>query len=215
MGAHAEVFTHPEPHLISPIAHLGVFGNVDKAPYDHINAAEATRAFIDDLPRGEEDYLDALRGPVEAFRMGDPLSPDTRIFCKRVCADTGYFDTFNRDNVHLVDVSDSKGVERITAKGVVAGGQEYEVDCIIYATGFKTDKFMWPMEICGREGQLLAEKWALEPSAYLGITVSGFPNFYCMFGPGTNLAFGGSLIFCLFLSSGFFSVRNAGSARGG
>ncbi len=61
MGAHSEIFTHPEPHLITPIAHLGVYGNVDKAPYDHINAAEAMHAFIDDLPRGEQDYLDALR----------------------------------------------------------------------------------------------------------------------------------------------------------
>ncbi|NNE18880.1 MAG: sulfotransferase [Myxococcales bacterium] len=61
MGAHAEVFTHPEPHLISPIAHLGVYDNVDKAPYDHINAAEATKAFIQELPGGEQDYLDALR----------------------------------------------------------------------------------------------------------------------------------------------------------
>ena len=61
LGAHAEVFTHPEPHLISPIAHLGVYGNVDKAPYDHINAAEAMKAFIEELPNGEQDYLDALR----------------------------------------------------------------------------------------------------------------------------------------------------------
>lgn len=61
LGAHAEIFTHPEPHLISPIAHLGVYGNVDKAPYDHINAAEAIKAFIEDLPNGEQDYLDALR----------------------------------------------------------------------------------------------------------------------------------------------------------
>ncbi len=61
MGAHAEIFTHPEPHLISPIAHLGVYANVDKAPYDHINAAEAIKAFIEDLPNGEQDYLDALR----------------------------------------------------------------------------------------------------------------------------------------------------------
>ena len=60
-GAHAEVFTHPEPHLISPIAHLGVYANVDKAAYDHINAAEAIQAFIADLPNGEQDYLDALR----------------------------------------------------------------------------------------------------------------------------------------------------------
>lgn len=61
MGAHSEIFTHPEPHLITPVAHLGVYGNVDKAPYDHINAAEAIRAFIADLPNGEQDYLDALR----------------------------------------------------------------------------------------------------------------------------------------------------------
>ncbi|MFW2390311.1 MAG: sulfotransferase family protein [Polyangiales bacterium] len=61
LGAHSQVFTHPEPHLISPIAHLGVYGNVDKAPYDHINAAEATKSFIEGLPGGEQDYLDALR----------------------------------------------------------------------------------------------------------------------------------------------------------
>ncbi len=61
LGAHSEIFTHPEPHLITPIAHLGPSGNVDKAPFDHINAAEAMRAFIGELPRGEEDYLDALR----------------------------------------------------------------------------------------------------------------------------------------------------------
>lgn len=61
LGAHSEVFTHPEPHLITPLAHLGLYGNVDKAPYDHINAAEAMRTFVEDLPNGEEDYLDALR----------------------------------------------------------------------------------------------------------------------------------------------------------
>lgn len=61
MGAHSQIFTHPEPHLITPIAHLGVYYNVDKAPYDHINAAEAIQAFIEDLPNGEQDYLDALR----------------------------------------------------------------------------------------------------------------------------------------------------------
>ena len=61
LGAHSEIFTHPEPHLITPIAHLGVYANVDKAPYDHINAAEAIRAFVQGLPHGEQDYLDALR----------------------------------------------------------------------------------------------------------------------------------------------------------
>jgi len=61
LGSHSEVFTHPEPHMITPMAHLGLYGQVDRAPYDHINAAEAMRSFVEGLPRGEEDYLDALR----------------------------------------------------------------------------------------------------------------------------------------------------------
>lgn len=61
LGSHPAVFTHPEPHIITPLAHLGYFGNVDRAPYDHINAAEAIREFVADLPRGEQDYLDACR----------------------------------------------------------------------------------------------------------------------------------------------------------
>jgi hypothetical protein len=61
LGSHSAIFTHPEPHIITPLAHLGYFGNVDRAPYDHINAAEAIREYVDDLPGGEADYLDACR----------------------------------------------------------------------------------------------------------------------------------------------------------
>ena len=61
LGSHSEIFTHPEPHLITPLAYLGYHDTVDKAPYDHINSAEAIRLFVDGLPRKEEDYLDALR----------------------------------------------------------------------------------------------------------------------------------------------------------
>lgn len=61
LGAHPQIHSHPEPHLISPLAFLGYHATVDKAPFDHINAAEAQRAFVDSLPRGEADYLDALR----------------------------------------------------------------------------------------------------------------------------------------------------------
>ena len=61
LGAHSEIFTHPEPHLITPLAHFGYHARVDAAPYDHINAAEALRTFFDGLPHGEADYLDALR----------------------------------------------------------------------------------------------------------------------------------------------------------
>lgn len=61
LGSHTEVFTHPEPHLVTPLAYLGYHDTVDKAPYDHINSAEAIRLFVDGLPNGEQDYLDALR----------------------------------------------------------------------------------------------------------------------------------------------------------
>lgn len=61
LGGHSEIYTHPEPHLITPLAHMGYHARVDAAPYDHINAAEAIRSFVDELPGGEADYLDALR----------------------------------------------------------------------------------------------------------------------------------------------------------
>ncbi len=61
LGSHSQIFTHPEPHLITPLAYLGYYDTVDKAPYDHINAAQALRELCEELPRGEEDYLDACR----------------------------------------------------------------------------------------------------------------------------------------------------------
>ena len=66
---------------------------------------------------------------------------------------------------------------------------------IVYATGFHANRYLWPMEIVGRDGVVLADQWGDEPTAYLGITVPNFPNLFCLYGPGTNLAHGGSLIF--------------------
>jgi 4-hydroxyacetophenone monooxygenase len=97
-----------------------------------------------------------------------------------------------QDNVDLV----SQSVASVSEQGVTAeDGQFFEADIIIYATGFETDRFLWPMEVRGKSGVQLSQQWGSEPAAYLGITVPNFPNFYCMYGPGTNLAFGGSLIF--------------------
>lgn len=77
LGAHPAIYTHPEPHLITPIAHLGIYGNIDKAPYDHVNAAEAMKSFIAELPRKEDDYLDALRAYSDTL-YGRMLAPSGR-----------------------------------------------------------------------------------------------------------------------------------------
>ena len=87
------------------------------------------------------EKMNEIRGRVDDTvtkeDAAEALKPWYRQFCKRPTFNDEYLQTFNRPNVHLIDVSDAKGVERITEKGVVANGEEYEVDCIIYATGFE------------------------------------------------------------------------------
>jgi hypothetical protein len=77
LGSHSEIYTHPEPHMITPLAYLGYHDLVDKAPYDHVNAAEAIREFVSALPRGEADYLDALRAYTDTM-YGRMLEPSGR-----------------------------------------------------------------------------------------------------------------------------------------
>jgi 4-hydroxyacetophenone monooxygenase len=137
------------------------------------------------------DYIKSQVGDDEALL--EKVIPDYAPMGKRTLQDNGsWLSALKQDNVDLV----TRGVASVSEGGVTdSDGNFYPADIILYATGFETDRFLWPMEIKGRGGQLLSEKWGIEPSAYLGITVPEFPNFYCMYGPGTNLAFGGSLIF--------------------
>jgi 4-hydroxyacetophenone monooxygenase len=139
-------------------------------------------------------FSDYIRGQVgDDEELLARVLPDYPPMGRRTLQDNGsWLSALKRDNVRL----EKQGISAVTPEGVLAeDGSLVEADIIVYATGFQVDKFMWPMEIRGQGGKLLSETWALEPSAYLGVTVAGFPNFYCMFGPGTNLAFGGSLIF--------------------
>ena len=88
------------------------------------------------------------------------------------------------------------GIEKVVPEGIVTtDGRLHELDVICYATGFRHNDFLWPMHITGRDGTVLREQWGHEPAAYLGITVPNFPNLFCIYGPGTNLAHGASLIF--------------------
>lgn len=132
------------------------------------------------------DYekMEQVRSRVDSI-VKDPktaaqLKPYYNQFCKRPCFHDEYLQSFNQANVQLVD-TDGKGVEAITEKGVIANGQEYEIDCLIYATGFDlaTD---WTersgFEVVGQDGLLISDKWRDGASTLHGWTTRGFPNFF-------------------------------------
>jgi cyclohexanone monooxygenase len=122
---------------------------------------------------------------VQDPKTAELLTPDIVFGCKRLCVDTGYYETYNKPHVRLVDVSKSS-IERITPSGVVVGDVEYEADMLICATGFAamTGSFD-KIRITGREGLPLARKWEAGPRTFLGLTTHGFPNFFTITGPGS------------------------------
>jgi len=113
------------------------------------------------------------------------LSPDNVFGCKRLCVDTGYYETYNQPHVRLVDVSKAP-IEQIIRTGLVVNGEEHEVDVIICATGFAamTGSFE-KIKITGRDGLTLTKKWEAGPRTYLGLSTNGFPNFFMITGPGS------------------------------
>ena len=126
------------------------------------------RRRVEDTVANDEDAAEALK-------------PWYRLFCKRPTFNDTYLETFNRDNVHLVDVSDAKGVERITKRGIVANGEEYELDLIVYATGFEITTAAtrrMDFEIEGRGGKSLFDHWAGGIRTLHGIASHGFPNWF-------------------------------------
>lgn len=117
--------------------------------------------------------------------------PDYTFGCKRILFHSEYLPALQRPNVELI----TDPIERLSSTGIVtADGREREIDCLIYATGFRTTEFMFPMEVTGRGGLSLREAWSDGPHAHLGITVPGFPSLFVMYGPNTNTS-GGSIIF--------------------
>ena len=119
-----------------------------------------------------------IRDVVSDPEVAGRLSPNNIIGGKRLCVDTGYYETFNRPNVTLVDTR-GRGIERITEHGVVANGVEYQVDCLIYATGFEVGTGYTRRsgyELYGRGGITLSEKWANGMTTLHGFHCRGFPN---------------------------------------
>lgn len=153
-------------------------------PERSINSTnDSHREFLTDYIKGElGDRHDLLPATV-------PTYPP---YAKRPLIDNGWYRTLTRDNVDVVQ----SGITRITPDGVVDGdGVEHAADIIVYATGFKIQQFLYPMEVRGRSGRSLVDTWGPDDGrAYLGVTVPDFPNLFILNGPNTFAGHGGSAI---------------------
>ena len=143
--------------------------------------------------RWREMALGNLEEHIQDPELRKKLTPNYPVGGKRVLIHDDYFPALARENVELV----TEAIERIDASGVVtADGEHHAFDVLVYGTGFDTTHFMAPMEIEGRDGHVLESQWKDGAEAYLGLTVAGFPNFFMMYGPNTNLGHN-SIIFMI------------------
>jgi cyclohexanone monooxygenase len=153
------------------VSFMGAFNDLLFNEGSNATAAEFVRSKIREI----------VRDPA----LAETLSPRYVIGCKRLCVDTGYYATFNRANVALVDVSKAP-IETIQPGGVLAGGQLYEIDSLVLATGFDAmTGALTRIDIRGRGSAALRDKWHGGPRTYLGLMTAGFPNLFTITGPGS------------------------------
>lgn len=158
-----------------------------------------------------------MRRQVQDPALRAKLFPDYPIGCKRVLFSSAFLPALTRPDVDVV----TESIARITPTGVVVrepDGTERErpADVLIYGTGFRTHDFVAPMEVAGTGGRTLAEAWAGGAEAHLGITVSGFPNLFLLYGPNTNLGFGSIIVMIeaqvRYVLSALRALRSTGTA---
>ncbi len=149
------------------------------------------RSYVDHILSEEsngyaaEFVRDKIRKTVQDPTTAELLCPTTIIGCKRLCFDTGYYETFNRENVELVGISDTP-IERIEPTGVVVDDTLHEVDIIVFATGFDAmTGSLLKIDPVGKDGTSLSTAWEAGPVTYLGLSVAGFPNMFTITGPGS------------------------------
>lgn len=153
---------------------------------DPLHKATDPEAAAAELQMVNFKKMEAIRGRVDSIvkdkHTADALKPWYNYFCKRPCCHDEYLPTFNRPNVHLVDTQ-GRGVQAITEKGILANEKEYELDLIVYATGFDWTATDFSkrsgIEVYGRDGMTLSKKWAEGALTFHGWATRGFPN--CLF----------------------------------
>ncbi len=203
----------PEYHARVPEAHQWLYGHLPS--YSEWNrfcifwrmgdgALDGVR--VDDAWKSDGASVSATNDMVRQFLteyikaefvdqpdLRDVVIPNYPVGAKRLIRDNGaWATTLKRRNVDLL----TGGIDRITETGVVTrDGEEHPADVIIYGTGFHASKFLTPMKVTGRGGLDLHEHWDGDARAYLGVSVPGFPNLFCLYGPNTNIVINGSIIY--------------------
>jgi cyclohexanone monooxygenase len=148
--------------------------------YNNLALDKAANDTAADFVRGK--IAETVKDPVTA-RLLQPVTYP--IGTKRICIDTDYFETFNRPNVTLVDIK-TNPIREIVPHAVRAGGKEYEIEALVLATGFDAmTGSVAKIDIRGRKGRTLNQKWAEGPKTYLGLMSAGFPNLFIITGPGS------------------------------
>ena len=131
-----------------------------------------------------QEALDHLHAQVADGELRGALTPDYPLGCRRVLNSDDYYPALQRENVTL----ETGAIAAIEPTGVrLADGRRRELDMLVHATGFETTGWKWSLDVVGRGGASLRERWADAPRAYLGIMVPDFPNMFVLYGPNTNL----------------------------
>ena len=135
-------------------------------------------------------FRDKIRSKIKDPKKAEKLIPkDYPILTKRLCADTNYYETFNNDYVHIVDIKEDP-IRRFIANGVETQSKIYELDQIIIATGFDAiTGAMVNLDIKGVDGKTLSEEWLQGPRTNAGLMTNGFPNMFFVNGPGSCTGF--------------------------
>ncbi|QEC48031.1 NAD(P)/FAD-dependent oxidoreductase [Baekduia soli] len=154
--------------------------NIVTTAYADVIVHPDTNAVVADFVR------DKIRATVHDQAVAEALLPhDHPIATKRICADSGYYATFNRDNVTLVDLRRTP-IETIVPEGIRTTERTHPLDVIVFATGFDAmTGALLAMDLRGRDGVRLRECWAAGPQTYLGLAIAGFPNLFTITGPAS------------------------------
>lgn len=196
--AHLDVYQRSAPYVIpkpdrvyqplekKAFRKLPILQSLDRAlQYGHheIRLLAFTTS-LNEMPLVEYLFQRHIRKIVKDGKLRHRLMPDYPIGCKRILISNQWYETLTQPHVDVINT----GIREITENGILdTEGNLREIDTIIYGTGFAATEFMAPMQITGLDGRTLKDTWKDGAEAYLGLTVSGFPNFFMLYGPNTNL----------------------------